>query len=114
MSGSTTLTATRHEVVDSLVERIVPGIWTNGAVRRVLPRGLTRKQETLLLIYGATGPTSVADLVGSVEAPSIKDYRRKVALLLSARMIEHDRDRQTVEILPPGESMVESELAEHL
>ena len=38
-------TATATQVVDSLVERIVPGIWTNGTVRRVLPRGLTRKQE---------------------------------------------------------------------
>jgi hypothetical protein len=108
-------TATATQVVDALVERTVPGIWTNGVVRRVLPRGLTRKQETLLLIYGATGPARVAELVGSIEAPSVNDYRKDVLTPMHAdRLIEFDRTAQTVVILPPGEAQVESELAEHL
>jgi hypothetical protein len=107
--------ATATQVVDSLAERVVPGIWTNGTVRRVLPSGLTRKQETLLLIYGAAGQTAVGDLVAAIEAPSIKDYRRDVlGPLHSDRMIEYNRQGQNVEILPPGEALIESELAQHL
>ena len=108
-------TATATQVVDSLVERVVPGIWTNGSVRRVLPRGLTRKQETLLLIYDGSGPIGVADLIASTEAPSPVDYRKDVLVPMhAARLVEYDRDAQTVVILPPGDALVERELAEYL
>ena len=108
-------TATATQIVDSLVERTVPGIWTNGTVRRVLPRGLTRKQETLLLLYGATGQTTVTDLVTHIEAPSAKDYRRDVlAPLHQDRLVEFDRGADAVLILPPGEALVERDLSEHL
>ena len=110
-------TATATQVVDSLAERVVPGIWTNGTVRRVLPRGLTRKQETLLLIYGATGPHSVADMVGSIEAPSIMDYRRMSAChstSASRRTSTTGTARPSKIILRLARPWSTSELAEHL
>lgn len=108
-------TATATAVVDALVERTVPGIWTNGAVRRVLAKGLTMKQETLLLAYDQ--PTAVPDtaLASWIEAPRIGDYRKDVlGPLHSDRLIEYDRASGTVLLLPPGELLVETTLAEHL
>jgi len=44
----TTEEATR--VVETLVERTVPTVWEVGDKRRVLPRGLKKSEETLLLL----------------------------------------------------------------
>src|SRR5947208_13749818 len=50
----TTEEATR--VVETLVERTVPTVWEIGGERRVLPRGLSRKDESLLLLYSVNTP----------------------------------------------------------
>lgn len=108
-------TATATQVVDAMVERTVPGIWTSGNVRRVLAKGLTMKQETLLLAYGQPTPVSETDLAGWIEAPKLSDYRKDVlAPLHRDRLIEWDRGEGTVVVLPPGDDEVETTLAAHL
>jgi hypothetical protein len=52
-------TTTATAVVDSLVEREIPIIWRVGGVSRILNPKLSRKDKTLLLLYGA--PTSVSE-----------------------------------------------------
>jgi hypothetical protein len=49
-------TTAATQLVDALVERVVPGIWTIGSVRRVLATELSMKEKTLLLLYGSAVP----------------------------------------------------------
>lgn len=108
-------TATATQVVDAMVERTVPGIWTSGNVRRVLAKGLTMKHETLLLAYGQPTPVPDTDLFAWIEAPKLSDYRKDVLVPLHRdRLIEYDRAAATVVVLPPGDVIVETTLADHL
>ena len=108
-------TATATQVVDAMVERTVPGIWTDGNVRRVLAQGLTMKQQTLLLAYGQPTPVLETDLARWIEAPKLSDYRKDVLVPLHRdRLIEYKRDAGAVVVLPPGDLLVETALAVHL
>jgi hypothetical protein len=108
-------TATATQVVDAMVERIVPGIWTSGKVRRVLATGLTMKQQTLLLAYGQPIAVPETDLFAWIEAPKLSDYRKDVLVSLHRdRLIEYDREAGTVVVLPPGDALVENTLSDHL
>lgn len=97
----TTLEA--EELVESLVERQVPVVWTGEDKKRVLRPGLTWKQNTLLLLLSETGAVAEADLYGWLEHPSKKNFRSAVLRPgHKARLWEYNEDRRTVALLPPG------------
>jgi hypothetical protein len=102
-------------IVDALVERVIPSVWTIGTTRRVLPSGLSMKDETLLLLYGPAGWVSEADLILSVEHSNVYVYRRDVLVKAHKdRLIEYDDAGRRAHITPRGIDYVEKQLAQHL
>ncbi len=66
------------QVVDDLVERTVPIVWDIGTSKRVLKIGLSKKDQTLLLLYSTNGPVSETTLCSWVEHSNPSVYRRDV------------------------------------
>ncbi len=111
--GVTTAEAT--EVVDALVERAVPTIWTIGDRRRVLVPGMSMKDQTLLLLYGPAGWVAEADLVKATEHSNASVYRRDVLVVAhKARLLEYDATGRRAHISPLGIDYVEKKLGAYL
>lgn len=111
--GVSTTEAT--EVVDALVERVVPTIWTIGGRRRVLVPGLSMKDQTLLLLYASAGWVAEAELVAAVEHSNTSVYRRDVlSTAHKARLIEYDAGGRRAHISPLGSADVEMRLRKYL
>jgi len=100
-------------VVDALVEREVPWVWSEEDKKRLLRLGMTWKQQTLVMLLTETNEVAEADLLGWLEHPSLASFRKDVLRPLhKLRQIEYDVDRRTVRLLPPGVAAAEALLAE--
>lgn len=96
-------------IVDGLVEREFAWVWTHGGKKRVLRTGMTWKQQTLVLLLTEAGDVAEADLFRWLEHPRLGDFRQKVlSSLHSDRHIEHDKDKRTIRLLPPGVKAAEA------
>lgn len=103
---------TATHVIDSLVEREFPLIWEVAGRKRVLDPSLSLKDQTLLLLYSATGPVYENDLHEWLERADASTYRKNVLRPLHhQRLIEYDQAAQEVHISPLGESHVETNLS---
>ncbi|MFF2526578.1 hypothetical protein [Streptomyces liangshanensis] len=90
-------------LVETLVVREVPQIWTEGSRKRVLSPGLTWKQRMLLLLLSENGPTQESDLVKWLEHPNIARFRRDVLRPAHKEsLIDYEEEGRTVRLLPPG------------
>ncbi len=108
-------TAEATEVVDALVERAVPTVWTIGDRRRVLVPGMSMKDQTLLLLYGPAGWVPEADLVAAVEHSNPSVYRRDLLVVAhKSRLIEYDATGRRAHISPLGIDYVEKNLGKYL
>lgn len=105
----TTEEATR--IVDALVQREAPWVWSTDDLKRILTLGLTWRQQTLVLLLSEAGPLAVTDLVRWLEHPSLRDYRKILRMLHKARQVEFDEAAQTVHLLPPGVEAAEELVA---
>jgi hypothetical protein len=105
-------TRTASAIVDALVERQVPAIWQIGSVRRVMAKGLTLKQQMLLLLYGA--PVSVTEtdvLLWLEKTKTASTFRRDVLRPAHReRLVEYDEQAKTVLLSPLGIDYVEKNL----
>jgi hypothetical protein len=102
-------------VVDAMVERIIPSVWTVGTFRRVLATGVSMKDQTLLLLYSTPGPVAETDLARWVEHSNPSVYRRDVlATAHKDRLIEYDRTTGLVYLSPLGTAHVEDKLKRFL
>lgn len=111
--GVTTAEAT--EVVDALVERAVPAVWSIGTIRRVLVPGMSMKDQTMLLLYGPAGWVNEGDLLAAVEHSNPSVYRRDVlARGHKDRLIEYDATNRRAHITPLGIAYVETKLKAYL
>lgn len=98
-------------VVETLVERTVRAVWEIGGKRRVLPRGLSKKNETLLLLYSVNRPVKASELSEWVEYVGRAEYRRDVLRPLHwIRLIEYNERAEEVSISPTGIAFVEEKL----
>lgn len=108
-------TAEATAIVDALVERVVPAIWTIGDTRRVLVPGLSMKDQTLLLLYASAGWINESALVAAIEHSNASVYRRDVlATAHKDRLIEYDGKDRRAHISPLGIGYVEGRLGKHL
>lgn len=99
-------------IVDSLIEREVAWVWTHGDKKRVLRRGLTWKQQTLVLLLTEPGDVAEADLLRWLEHPGLPAFRKDVLKPLhKVRQIEYDSQHRTVRLLPPGVMAAEALVA---
>jgi hypothetical protein len=96
-------------LLDAIATRELPQVWAIGGVKRVLARGLTYGQQTLLLLYSDPNTAvPVEDLCAWVEHPRLVYYRRDViARLHKARFVEYDRENEVVILSPSGAEEVE-------
>ncbi|MFC7828232.1 hypothetical protein [Streptomyces sp. NPDC057375] len=96
------------KLLEGLIEREVPMVWSDGSSRRVLAPGLTRKQQVLLLLLLEPGESSEDDLMRWLEASSRSAFRRDVLRPLHKdRFVEFDSERKAVRLLPPGVAAAE-------
>jgi hypothetical protein len=99
-------------VVDALVERENPWIWSEDGKKRLLRLGMTWKQQTLVMLLSETGEVAEDDLFRWLEHPSLPGFRKDVLRPLhKVRQIEYDADTRTVRLLPPGVGAAEALLA---
>lgn len=103
------------EVVEALVEREVPAVWSVGTTRRVLVPGMSMKDQTMLLLYDSKGWMSESELVAAVEHSNPSGYRRDVLIPAhKVRLIEYDKARRSALITPLGVDYVETQLKPYL
>jgi hypothetical protein len=103
-----------QRVVDALAERELPIVWSGAGRKRVLKANLARRDQVLTLLYSEPDEaTPIEDLCTWVEAPRLDQFKNRVILPMhNDRLVEYDRDTETVILLPPGMSTAEALLGE--
>jgi len=103
-----------ENVVEMLTLKETPAIWSIGAVRRVLKKGLSKKDQTLLLLYSVQS-SSENELCGWVEHSNPSVFRRDVLVPgHKNRLWEYNRSDASVKISPVGVLEVEKRLLKTL
>ena len=75
-------------------------MWTHGDKKRVLRKGLTWKQQTLLLLLTEADDVAESHLFRWLEHPGLPSFRKDVLKQLHKdRLIEYDLDERTVRLL---------------
>jgi len=92
--------------VDSLVERRMPVVWTDGDVRRVLRTDLKLKDQIMLLIGSASSSLNVDDIFVWTEYSNRSHFNKTIRALHSSRYIELKQSTGYVTLLPPGADYV--------
>lgn len=97
---------------DRVAERQLSKIWEVLGKKRVLIKGLTYQNQTLLLLYSShDSAVPSEDLFEWTEHSNQASYRKNVLKKMHGnRLIEYDQENQMVIISPLGIDKVESEL----
>lgn len=96
-------------VVEAVTVRTHASIWNEGGVRRVLDPSKSAREEMLILAYAENRPVSVSDLLKWSEYSNASRLRATVLKMLHGDALIHfDAERDTVQILPPGQKYVEA------
>jgi len=101
-----------QDLVDGLAQRDIPEIWHVAGKKRVLRNGLEYKQQVLLLCYQEPERAVLSeDLFSWVEYSYLPMFKKSVLVPLhKKRLIEYDRDSETVTISPLGIRAVEERI----
>ncbi|AMM10057.1 hypothetical protein Salbus254_3583 [Streptomyces albidoflavus] len=95
-------------LVEGLIEREVPHIWTDGSKKRVLKSKITWKQKALLLLLSESEAISEQELFRWSEHSNASRFRREVLRPAhKEKLIEFDEIESTVQLLPPGIAQAE-------
>jgi hypothetical protein len=99
-------------LVDGVAIRELPQVWEVAGKKRVLREGLTAREQSLLLLYASKdADVLVEDLIAWVEYSNPGVFKTKVLYPLHRdRMVEWDRDSDTITISPKGAKHVEEKL----
>lgn len=102
-------------VVDALVSRRHPLVWSVDQTKRVLDPSFKKADQVLLLLYSESDWTDVEKLRSWVEYANKTNFKSKLlAPLHKARLIEYAQANGLVKITPKGLADVESRLAPHI
>jgi len=101
-----------QDIVDGISIRQLPTVWEVAGKKRVLKDGLKTKDQALLLLYSCVeSAVLVEDLCSWVEYSNPHVFKNKVvAELHKARLIEHDKETDSVFLSPKGADYVEKTL----
>jgi hypothetical protein len=101
-----------QDIVDGLAVRQLPSIWEIAGKKRVLTDGLAAKDEALLLLYScADSSVFIGDLCAWVEYSNPGVFKSKViGPLHKARLLEFDRETESITLSPKGAAYVEDHL----
>ena len=99
-------------LLDAIVEREVPHVWAIAGVKRVLDPTLSAREQVLLLLYSDLEiAVPVEDLFTWVEYGRKDHFRTRVlAPLHRARLVEFDKDTNTVLLSPRGATETEAKV----
>ena len=95
-----------QKVVDSLVERRVPWIWSNGSIKRILDPSLILKDQILLLLSSVTANATVDEILQWTECKNKKYFYSTLRELHKDRLLEFDDSKSELLILPPGSKYI--------
>lgn len=101
-----------QDLVDNLAIRRLPDIWEVGGKKRVLREGLQARDQALLLLYSARETAVLTeDLIEWLEYSNPRVFKSNVlSKLHQERMIEWDKETESVTLSPKGAREVESRL----
>lgn len=101
-------TSAATALVDSIVDREVPIVWTVNGKRRILDTSLSIKERTLLLLYHENSAVPVKELVNWLDHSNASVFRRDVLRPAHKdRLLEFDESGGTVQLSPKGARFVE-------
>ena len=102
-------------LVDALVEREMPIVWTVGDKLRVLDPKMSMKNKAMILLHASSGIVTESDLVAWVEHSNPSVFRRDVLRPAHKnKLIEYDQGAHTVQISPIGVEYAEKLLVDRL
>ena len=93
-------------VVDSLIERRVPWVWSKGSIKRVLDPSLSLKDQILLLLSSAPTSINVGDMLNWTECKNKKYFITVIRELHKERFLEFDENKADLTILPTGSDYI--------
>jgi hypothetical protein len=99
-------------VVDALVERRIPVVWSTGNVKRVLEPSLELGDQIVVLLAASSGPVGLEALRAWVEYDNTTYFRKLLRKMHASREIEFTAETQMLELLPPGSRRAEAVLRE--
>lgn len=101
-----------QDLVAGLAIRALPDIWEIAGKKRVLIKGLKASEESLLILYSSQDSTvMVEDLISWVEYSNPRIFKSNVlSKLHKDRLVEWNKDTDTVHLSPTGARFVEDEL----
>lgn len=100
-----------QSLLNKVSTRQVPDVWKTGDTKRVLRRGLTAKQQVMLLLYGETDPVPIESVHTWMEYSTLSTFRKNVVKPLhKERLIECDPETDMLTLSPTGEAEVEAKL----
>jgi hypothetical protein len=101
-----------QDIVDGIFLRQLLTVWEVSGKKRVLKDGLKTRDQTLLLLYSCEESVIlVEDLCSWVEYSNLHIFKNKVlAELHKQRLIEHDKETDSVFLSPKGADYVEKTL----
>ncbi len=104
-----------QQAVEELSERDIPLIWSSDDTKRVLINGLSKKDETLLLLYSSgSGSLTEKELLRNTEHSNGTYYRRDVLIPShKKRLWEYNKTTGDVTLLPPGVEAAEGIIHKH-
>lgn len=100
-----------QKIVDSIVERRIPVVWSDGDMKRVLDPKLPLKSQILLLLASSPRTAPIPDLLRWTGYGDKGYFVRLLRRLHKERLIELAEDDAFAQILPPGNAVAEQIIA---
>ena len=95
-------------LIESLTERILPIVWENREVKRVLNPKLSAGDKALVLLYSSADGVTAKQLANWMDYSNLSRLRKSVLADLHNKALVHfDAHSDQVQILPPGTQLVE-------
>ncbi|MBL7211152.1 MAG: hypothetical protein ISS61_02100 [Desulfobacteraceae bacterium] len=101
-----------QDLVDSISVRQLPAIWEVAGKKRVLKKGLSAGDQVLLILYSSKeSALLVEDLCDWIEYSNLSVFKSRVLKTLhKKRMIEFDKETDSVLLSPTGAQRVEEHI----
>jgi hypothetical protein len=98
-----------QDLVDGISFKSIPAIWEIAGKKRVLKQGLSSQHQVLLLLYSTTDVTVLSeDLCNWIEYTNLSMFKKRVLEPLhNKRLIEYEKETETVYLSPLGAKEVE-------
>jgi len=104
-------TIAAQNVVENIVDKILPIVWVVDDKLRVLDTSLKMKDKTLVLLYHKAGSVQESDLAAWVEHTNPTVYRRDILRVAHRdKLIEYDPGTKKVQLSPKGIEYVEKKI----